>query len=110
MGIPRNYRESYERLILTHERFSAPLLFPLLDSFPASIFDVGSGEASQLAVHSGLTSSTVVADQVRAIEQIVRRMHLVSTDEREAICNGLQTLAEEYDEGWDSGSDSNDDE
>jgi hypothetical protein len=99
----------YERLILTH-RFSAPLLFPLLDSFPASIFNVGAGEAKKLAVHAGLTTSTAVAGQVRAVEQIVRRMHMVTLGEREALCNGLQSMAEEYDEGWDSGSDSEDDD
>lgn len=86
------------------------MLFPLLDSFPTSIFDVGSGKADKIAVHAGLTTSTAVADQVRAVEQVVRRMHMVSLDEREAVCNGLQTIAEEYDEGWDSGSDSDQDE
>jgi hypothetical protein len=92
---------------LTFARFTAPILFPLLDSYPASIFDVGSGQATKLAVHAGLTTSTVVADQIRALEQVVKR--LVGIDEREALCNGLQVLAEEYDEGWDSGSDSDDD-
>jgi hypothetical protein len=90
-----------------HFRYIAPILFPLLDSFPASIFDVGSGQASKLAVHTGLTTSTAVADQVRAMEQIVKR--LVRIEEREALCNGLQVIAEEYDEGWDSGTDSDDD-
>jgi hypothetical protein len=91
-------------------RFAAPLLFPLLDSFPASIFDIGTGEGHKIAVHSGLTTSTAVADQIRAVEQIMRRMHMVGIDERETICNGLQTIAEEYDEGWDSGSDSDEDD
>lgn len=93
---------------LTHYRYSTSLLFPLLDSYPASIFDVGSGQATKLAVRSGLTTSTAVAEQIRAMEQIVKR--LVGVDEREAISNGLQVLAEEYDEGWDSGSDSDDDD
>ncbi|KAH7401231.1 protein DML1 [Pyrenochaeta sp. MPI-SDFR-AT-0127] len=90
------------------QRYTAPILFPLLDSFPTSIFDVGSGHATKLAVHTGLTTSTAVANQIRAVEQMVRR--LVGIDEREALCNGLQVLAEEYDEGWDSDTDSNDDE
>ncbi|KAF2827840.1 tubulin nucleotide-binding domain-like protein [Ophiobolus disseminans] len=90
------------------QRYTAPILFPLLDSYPASIFDVGSGQATKLAVHTGLTTSTAVADQIRALEQIVKR--LVGIEEREALCNGLQVLAEEYDEGWDSGSDSDNDE
>jgi hypothetical protein len=89
------------------QRFYAPLLFPLLDSFP-SIFDVGSGNASTVAVYTALTTSTTVAEQVRSLEQIMRRIH--SLDERESLCNGLQTIAEEYDEGWDSGSDSDEDD
>lgn len=91
-------------------RFTAPLLFPVLDSFPSSIFDIGTGEGRKVAVYSGLTASTAVADQVRAVEHIVRRMHMVGIDERETICNGLQTMAEEYDEGWDSGSDGDEDD
>jgi hypothetical protein len=84
------------------------LLFPVLDSFP-SIFDVRTGHSEKLAVHTGLTTSTAVAEQVRAIEQIVKR--LVAVDEREALCNGLQVIAEEYDEGWDGDfTDSDDDE
>lgn len=84
------------------------MLFPVLDSFP-SIFDMGSRHTEKLAVHAGLTTSTAVAEQVRAIEEIVKR--LVAVDEREALCNGLQVIAEEYDEGWDGGfTDSDDDE
>jgi hypothetical protein len=30
-------------------------------------------------------------------------------EEREAISNGLAMIAEEYEEGWDSGTDSDDD-
>jgi hypothetical protein len=61
----------------------------------------------KLAVHAGLTTSTAVASQIRAVEQIVKR--LIGIEEREALCNGLQVMAEEYDEGWDSGTDSDDD-
>jgi hypothetical protein len=68
---------------------------------------VGSGQAKKLAVHAGLTTSTAVASQIRAVEQIVKR--LIGIEEREALCNGLQVMAEEYDEGWDSGTDSDDD-
>lgn len=50
----------------------------------------------------------MVAEQIRNMEQIVKR--LVGTEDREALCNGLQVLAEEYDEGWDSGTDNDDDE
>ena len=59
-------------------------------------------------MHTGLTTSTKVAAEVRAVEQIVRR--LGGIEEKEALCNGLQVIAEEYDEGWDSGTDSDDDD
>jgi hypothetical protein len=104
--IPQAIESHTERL--TTSRYTMPLLFPALDSFP-SIFDVGTGRAEKLAVHAGLTTSTAVAEQVRAIEQIVKR--LVAVDEREALCNGLQVIAEEYDEGWDGDfTDSDDDD
>lgn len=38
----------------------------------------------------------------------VRR--LIGLEEREALCNGLEELCEEYVEGWESGSDEDDDE
>jgi hypothetical protein len=45
----------YESLIATNlVRYTAPILFPVLDSYPASMFDVGSGQALKLAVHAGL--------------------------------------------------------
>lgn len=59
-------------------------------------------------MYSALSTSSSVANQVRSIEQVVRR--LVSLDEREALSNGLGVLAEEYEEGWDSGTDSDEDD
>lgn len=92
-------------------RFAAPVLFPILDSFPGTVLSVlGSTSHGKVAVHSGLTTSTEVGEQVRAVEAIVRRMHMVGIDEREGLCDGLQTMAEEYEHGWDSGSDSDADE
>ncbi|KAF2276862.1 tubulin nucleotide-binding domain-like protein [Westerdykella ornata] len=83
---------------LTH-RYNTPLLFPQLTSFP-SIFDVGKPRGSKLAVNTGLTTSTAVADQIRTLEHIARRtLHL---EDRETLSNSLQSLAEEYDEGWES--------
>ena len=59
-------------------------------------------------MYSALSTSSSVANQIRSIEQAVRR--LVSLDEREALSNGLEVLAEEYDEGWNSGTDSDEDD
>ncbi|KAL6706061.1 mtDNA inheritance, partitioning of the mitochondrial organelle [Coniothyrium glycines] len=90
------------------QRYNGPVLFPLLDSFPVAILDIGSGTASKVAVRTGLTTSSGVADQIRAMEQLAKR--LVGIEDRENLCNGLHGLAEEYDEGWDSGTDSDDDD
>lgn len=89
--------------LLTQYSFDTPLLFPMLSSFP-SIVNIPSRPADKLAVHAGLTTSTAVAEQIRNLERIAGR--LVGLEEREALSNGLMTMAEEYDEGWDSGSDS----
>lgn len=58
-------------------------------------------------MYSALSTSSSVANKIRSIEQAVRR--LVGLDEREALSNGLEVLAEEYDEGWNSGTDSDED-
>ncbi|USP80160.1 hypothetical protein yc1106_07434 [Curvularia clavata] len=90
------------------QRYTAPLLFPLLDSFPKSMLNIGTSHTQKLAVHTGLTTSTAVAGQIRTLEPIIKRM--INIEEREVLSNGLHVLAEEYDEGWDSGSDSDDDD
>ncbi|KAF2461862.1 hypothetical protein BDY21DRAFT_329839 [Lineolata rhizophorae] len=61
-----------------------------------------------LALRTSLSTTSSIADRIRAAEAAVRK--LVSVDEREALSNGLRTLAEEYEEGWLSGSDETDEE
>ncbi|KAF2756997.1 tubulin nucleotide-binding domain-like protein [Pseudovirgaria hyperparasitica] len=87
------------------ERYHSPLTYPQLTSFP-TIFGVQSDH--RLAIHTALTTSSAVATQIRQMERTVRRY--VSVDEREAVSDGLKTLCEEYEEGWDSGSDEGEDE
>lgn len=84
--------------------YQSSLLFPTLSSYP-QIFRY-EGTPRHLAVKTALSTSSVVADQVRALEASARR--LVALDEREALCDGLASMAEEYEEGWD-GSDGSDD-
>lgn len=78
----------------------------MIDSFPR-IYDIGWESGTSLAVRSALTTSTAVADRVRQMEQIVRRA--VGVDEREALCDGLQRICEEYEEGWEDDSGEDDD-
>lgn len=100
-----------------HDRFSAghgprtslhqsTLLFPLLSSYPG-IFRLPNNPR-KLAINATLSTSTAIADRMRDIESVSRR--LVGIEEREALGDGLATLAEEYEEGWDSDDLSSDDD
>ncbi|KAI9660477.1 MAG: mtDNA inheritance, partitioning of the mitochondrial organelle [Bathelium mastoideum] len=84
-------------------------LFPQLSSFPP-IFVTLSPEsgATLLAVRTSLSTSSVVSDRIRAMSDTARRF--VGLAEREALCNGLEEICDEYFEGWESESDENDDE
>jgi hypothetical protein len=57
-----------------------------------------------LAIKSSLSTSTLVAERVRNLETAARRM--IGIEEREALCDGLRTIAEEYEEGWSDDDDS----
>jgi hypothetical protein len=80
-------------------------LFPLLDSFP-HIFAQASVTAS-LAISTSLSTDTAVALRVKGLQSIVSRV--VAITEREALSNSLGEIAEAYEEGWDSGSDEDED-
>lgn len=83
------------------------LLFPILSSYP-KIFRFGSHRPEKVAVKAALSTSSDVADEVRELERVARR--LVGVEEREALCDGLARIAEEYEEGWSGGSSSDEDE
>lgn len=87
-----------------HSQQSA-LLFPVIDSFP-QVF-VSHNVVKKLAVHATLSTTTSVAQRIRAVERISRS--IIGIDEREALCDGLVGICEEYEDGWDSDSDSDDD-
>lgn len=86
--------------------YQSRLLFPLLSSYP-KIFRFRD-RPEKLAVKTALSTSTRVADQVRDLERSARR--LVGLDEREALCDELTRIAEEYEEGWSGSGDSDGDE
>lgn len=81
------------------------MLFPVIDSFP-HIF-APRDNVSKLAVHAALSATTSVAQRVRSVERIARS--IIGIDEREALCDGLVGICEEYEDGWESGSESDDD-
>ena len=80
------------------------LLFPVLSSYPR-IFQFDQ-RPEKLAIKAVLSTSTGVAEQIRVLRDSTKR--LVGVDEREAICDGLSTMAEEYEEGWDDMDESDD--
>lgn len=77
--------------------------YSLLDSFP-HIYD---GTSSPLSVHTALSTDSGVALRIKYLRSIVSRS--IPVDERETLSNTLGEIAEAYEEGWDSGSDEDDD-
>lgn len=60
-----------------------------------------------LETHTALSSSTSVAHRIRGLAEIVGRV--VGVEEREGLRSDLLRVGEEYVDGWDSGSDEDDD-
>ncbi|KAK1062293.1 mtDNA inheritance, partitioning of the mitochondrial organelle [Friedmanniomyces endolithicus] len=74
--------------------YRSQLLFPALSSYPP-IFRLAE---TAFGIKASVSTTTAVADRIRGIEGIARRsMGMV---ERESLCDGLVTMAEEYEEGW----------
>ncbi|KAI5209437.1 tubulin nucleotide-binding domain-like protein [Aureobasidium subglaciale] len=87
------------------ETHQSSLLFPVIDSFP-QVFASGN-IVQKLAVQANLSTTTSVAQRIRSVERIARS--IIGIDEREALCDGLVGICEEYEDGWESGSESDDD-
>jgi hypothetical protein len=81
--------------------------FPLISSFPGT-FRSSTSSAHKVDIDVSITTSTRIAERIRAIEADARR--LIGLDEREALCDGLAVMAEEYADGWSSDEDGDDDE
>lgn len=79
----------------------------MLDSYPR-IFRFGAASPSSVAMHASLSTSTSVAEQVRAIGHAARK--LIDISEREALSNGLEEICEAYTEGWEGDMNSSDDD
>lgn len=80
--------------------------FPILDSFP-HIFSYAGPTPASVSVNTSLTTDSTVALRIKSLRDIVNRS--VGIAERETLSNSLGELAEAYEEGWDSGSDEDDD-
>ena len=99
---------SYLLYLTSNSRYQTAQLFPQLSSFPHIFSDLSTkSDSNALAIRTSLSTSSVVSDRIKAMSGIVRRF--VALDEREALCNGLEELCDEYIEGWESESDEDDD-
>jgi hypothetical protein len=83
------------------------LLFPLIDSFPHTLIGASS-HSPNLAVKSALSTTTEVADRIKAIRRVLGRS--IGIEEREDLTNGLGEICDAYEEGYNSGSDTDDDD
>ncbi|KAL2271542.1 hypothetical protein VTJ83DRAFT_913 [Remersonia thermophila] len=105
-------RSSYEPVT---KSYTTPLGFPLLSSFP-SIFlrpdgeEIPFGEESSpsLAVTSSLSTDSSVSGRIKQLRSVVLRS--IGIEEREALGAEMMDMADEYHEGWSSGSDDGDDD
>lgn len=81
------------------------LLFGMLGSFPR-IYE-GAQRGGKMEVRTALTVGSGVSAGVRGLERVGRRV--LGVEDREAVCERLLGVAEEYEEGW-SGGGSEEDE
>lgn len=94
--------------MLTNGRSRTALSYSLLDSFP-NIYTLTPpiSAPGSVAVRTSLSTDSTVALRIKSLRTIVGRA--ISIEERETLTNSLGQIAEGYEEGWDSGSDSDDD-
>lgn len=90
-------------------RYRSTLCYPLLDSFP-DIFRDGEGQVlkGHVAMTTSLSTEAELCGKLRALRSTVTRF--IGVEEREVLGNELAEMADEYHEGWSSGSDFGDDE
>ena len=90
------------------ERFSTRLAFPRLDSYPETLFRTGHSDPHFLELKTALSSSSTVRKHVLQLRSAAQLG--ISRDERESIYNDLSAISNNYTHGWDSGSDSGEDD
>ncbi|KAJ4391767.1 mtDNA inheritance, partitioning of the mitochondrial organelle [Gnomoniopsis smithogilvyi] len=90
-------------------KYQSTLSYPLLDSFP-EIFRDEDGEAlqSNIAITTSLSTDAELSSKLRGLRSTVTRF--IGLEDRETLGNELAEMADEYHEGWSSGSDFGDDD
>ncbi|KAK3692220.1 tubulin nucleotide-binding domain-like protein, partial [Podospora appendiculata] len=88
--------------------YNSKLRFPLLDSFP-QIFKGEDGEPLKESINitSSLFTDSSVSGKLKTLRATVARS--IGLEDREGLSNDLAEMADEYHEGWSSGSDEGED-
>ncbi|KAK4192026.1 tubulin domain-containing protein [Podospora australis] len=102
----RRRTSSYEPVT---KGYNSTLQFPILDSFP-DIFRSEDGEPLTQAVNitSSLSTDSSVCNRLKNLRTTVIRS--IGLEDRETLGNELMEMADEYHEGWSSGSDEGEDD
>ncbi|KAL2399119.1 Protein dml1 [Exophiala dermatitidis] len=90
------------------ERYQTGLQFPLLETFPDGLFETNRESRGGLDISAGLVCASGMKDQILHLRDATIRY--CQLDERESLYNDLSQLSQYYQFGWDSGSDSGQDE
>ncbi|CAK7203433.1 mtDNA inheritance, partitioning of the mitochondrial organelle [Sporothrix eucalyptigena] len=93
------------------QRYTVPLGFPLLDSFPY-IYQQTTDSTASIPVTTALATDRAVADRIQALRTTVTvgAPWAIGLEDREALGNDLASMADAYHDGWSSGSDDGDDD
>jgi len=88
--------DSFKGTSATFKSYSSNLPFPIPDSLPM-IFP------SDATFITGLATESSMSLKLKTLKNSVHRY--ISTEDRESVGNDLSKIADEYREGWSSGSD-----
>lgn len=99
-------------LPLLQQYTPTPLAYPLLSSFPFSIFtfDGDSHISEEITVKTRLTTDTEVGDWIKGLREVVVRGLGVGVEDREVLGNSLGEISEGFVGGWEGTSESEDDD
>ena len=98
------------RVARARNSYTSSLQFPLLDSFPRIFRHPESAEplTGAVSITSSLSTDSSVSGKLKLLRATVTRS--IGIEDREMLGNDLAEMADEYHEGWSSGSDEGEDD
>jgi hypothetical protein len=99
--------ESLQAADVCNRSFYTSLKFPLLETFPRTLFARVASQRQGLDVQGALTTSSNTKSRLKDVQQLIGRA--LKPEERELLFSDLNELGEAYTHGW-SDSDSGEDD